>query len=143
MLYLNKKCREEIVNHSKEGFPREVCGILAGRSSKVVKVYRMVNTDNSSTSFFMDPHQQLKVMKEIRNCGLEMVGIYHSHPHTQAYPSAKDVELAFYPQASYVIISLIDKESPQIKSFKIVNGAIKEEEIVDEDEEGEVSLKEI
>lgn len=130
MLYLNKKCIGEIITHSKEEFPKEACGILAGKSDRVLKVYRMVNTDKSSTSFFMDPQEQLKVMKEIRNSGLDMVGIYHSHPHTQAYPSAKDVELAFYPRASYVIISLADKEAPQIKSFKIVDGAIKEEEVV-------------
>lgn len=109
--------------------PNEACGILAGKCGKVVKIYQMINTDKSLKKFFMDPEQQLKIMKEMRNLELEMVGIYHSHVGTEAYPSAYDVELAFYPDASYVIISIKDINNPKVRSFKITEGKITEEEV--------------
>ena len=68
-------------------------------------------------------------MKEIRAENLGMVGIYHSHPHSDAYPSAHDVKLAFYPEASYIIISLKDRDGSRIRSFKIIDGEITEEEL--------------
>ncbi len=129
MLYLNKSQKEKLVEHTEKEAPNEACGILAGKDYKVEKVYEMVNTDNSAKTFFMEPKQQLKVMKEIRNLGLEMIGIYHSHLETEAYPSAHDVELAYYPEASYVIVSIKDKDNPGIRSFKIVEGKISEEEV--------------
>jgi len=130
MLYLTKKQAEKLIKHSKRESPDEACGILAGKEGKVEKVYPMTNTDKSAKTFFMDPKEQLKVMKEIRNLGLEMAGIYHSHLETDAYPSAHDVELAFYPEASYVIVSIKDKDKPNIKSFKIdEEGKITEEDM--------------
>ena len=127
VLYLNKNQVDELIKHSKREFPNEACGILAGKEGKVEKIYRMVNADKSAKTFLMDPREQLKVMKEIRSLGLEMVGIYHSHPETAAYPSAHDVALAYYPDASYVIVSLKDKDNPNIRLFKIVEGVITEE----------------
>jgi len=136
MLYLSKKQANELIEHSKKESPNEVCGILAGlparqagKEGKVQKIYRMINTEKSAATFFMDPKQQLKVMKEIRSLGLEMIGIYHSHSQTEAYPSAHDVELAYYPEASYVIVSIKDKDNPSIRSFKIIEGNITEEEV--------------
>lgn len=129
MLILKKELFEQIVAQSKEELPNEACGILAGKDGKAEKVYKMINTDKSPSTFFMDPKEQLKAMKEIRNSGLEMLGIYHSHVASAAYPSGHDVELAFYPEVSYVIISLKDKNNPGICSFKIKEGKITEEQI--------------
>ncbi len=61
-------------------------------------------------------------MKDIRNSGTEFIGIYHSHPHSDAYPSKRDIDLAFYPEVSHVIVSLKDEKAPRIRSFKIVEG---------------------
>ncbi|MBU0478137.1 M67 family metallopeptidase [bacterium] len=126
---INKVYLSEMVQHCQKDYPNEACGILAGKDGKIERIYRMTNADKSSKTFFMGPKEQLKVMKEIRNVGLEMVGIYHSHPETEAYPSAYDVELAFYPEVSYVIVSLKDKNSPNIRSFKIEEGKITEEDL--------------
>ena len=112
-----------------EGLPSESCGILAGKNGRVVRVYPMANNDRSAATFFMDPKEQLKTMKEIRADGMEMVGIHHSHPETRAYPSSHDVKLAFYEEVSYVIISLKEKGNPDIRSFKISGGNITEEEV--------------
>ena len=129
MIIIRKNLKEAIVEQCRREFPNEACGILAGKAQRVEKIYEMTNAEKSSEIFFMDAKEQLKVMKEIRTLGLEMVAIYHSHVASQAYPSSHDVELAFYPEASYVIVSLKDKASPSVRSFKIKDGKIAEEEV--------------
>jgi len=129
MIYIARNLLKQMLEHSKREFPNEACGILAGKQGRVKKVYQMVNTDKSSKTFFMEPKEQLKVMKEIRSLGLEMIGIYHSHVASEAYPSAHDLEMAFYPEVSYVIISIKDQDHPSIRSFRIEEGKISEEEV--------------
>lgn len=131
MIEISSLQKEEIMRHAKESMPHEACGILAGKTGKVEKVYEMTNkSDTPGTCYFMDPKEQLKVMKEIRNSGLEILAIYHSHTGSGAYPSARDIELAYYPEAAYIIISLQNKVSPGIRTFKLVEGKIIEEEII-------------
>ena len=129
MLYLKKELFEKMLKHSLQEFPNEACGILAGKDGKIEKVYKMANIDKSPNTFFMDAKEQFKVMKEIRSLTLEIIGIYHSHVASAAYPSAHDVEMAFYPQASYVIVSLMDKNKPSVRSFRITDNRIDEEEV--------------
>src|SRR3989338_4117826 len=129
MLILRRALFVQMVTQSKKEFPNEACGILAGKDGKVEKVYEMTNTDKSPSTFFMDAKEQLKTIKEMRGLGLEMAGIYHSHVASPAYPSSHDVELAFYPDASYVIVSLKDKNNPSAGSFKIKEGNSAEEEL--------------
>lgn len=129
MIILKKADRDALMEHVIREFPNEACGILAGKSGKAEKVYEMTNTDKTAATFFMDAKEQFKVMKEMRNSSLEMVGIYHSHVASEGYPSSHDVEMAFYPEVSYVIVSLVDKDKPDIRSFKIKEGKIEEEEL--------------
>lgn len=129
MIILKKADRDAIIEHAIREFSDEACGILAGKDERVEKVYEMTNTDKTAATFFMDAKEQFKVMKDMRNSSLEMVGIYHSHVASEAYPSSHDVEMAFYPDASYVIVSLIDKNKPDVRSFKINEGKITEEEL--------------
>ena len=129
MLILKKEHFNSVVKQCTREFPNEACGMLAGKARNVEKVYEMTNAEKSPETFFMDAKEQLKVMKEIRSLSLEMIGIYHSHVASQAYPSSHDLELAFYPEASYVIVSLKDNASPSVRSFKIRDGKITEEEV--------------
>ncbi len=136
MLYLGKEEAGQLVEHSEKQSPNEACGILAGlpagqagKDVKVEKIFQMTNTDESAKTFFMDPKEQLKVMKEIKHLEMKMVGIYHSHLETEAYPSAHDVELAFYPEVSYVIVSIKDRDNPSIRSFRIIEGKISEDKV--------------
>ncbi len=119
----------EMIQHAREGYPEEVCGILAGDESAVTTIYRMTNTEHSPVSYFMDPREQFQVMKDMRQKGLKMLAIYHSHPEAEAYPSQKDVRLAFYDDVAYIIISLLHKE-PVVRAFSIRDGKITELEIV-------------
>lgn len=129
MISLSRELFQQIVKHCVKELPDEACGIMAGKNDTVEKVFEMINADKSPENFIMDPVEQLKVMKELRNIGLEMAGIYHSHVASEAYPSARDIELAFYPEARYCIVTLKDKDSPRMRAFRIKEGKITEEEV--------------
>ena len=129
MIVLKKEFIENIILHSKKEYPNEACGILAGKNGAVEKVYPMANVEKSPELFLMDAAEQLKVLKDMRALGLEMCAIYHSHVASPAYPSSHDVEMAFYPDASYVIVSLKDQDDPSVRSFRIVDKKINEEQI--------------
>jgi proteasome lid subunit RPN8/RPN11 len=128
-LYISRAIFDEMISHCRENFLNEACGILAGKDEDVSKIYKMTNIEKSPVSYFMDSKEQFKVMKDIRENNLAMLAIFHSHPSSPAYPSAKDVSLAFYEDCIYVIVSLIEKE-PVVKGFLIKEGNIKEIEII-------------
>ncbi len=129
VIRISREHLDSLIRHALEGRPEEVCGILAGRDDEVLEVYRMTNTEHSPTSYFMDSREQFKVMKAIREQGLKMVAIYHSHPDTEAYPSARDIGLAFYDDLAYIIISLA-REEPVVRAFSIREGKVEEIRIV-------------
>ncbi len=89
-------------------------------------MYAVTNTEQSSVSYLMDPAEQFRVMKELRNEGKDMVAIYHSHPHSPACPSSRDISLAFYPDSFYLIVGLSDREQPEVRAFVIREGKVKE-----------------
>ncbi len=117
----------DILAHAKEGYPHEVCGLITGKEKLPTRIFRITNTDKSSVSYMMDPAEQFRAFKEIRNEGLELLAIYHSHPTSPSYPSQTDVRLAFYPEAVYVIVSLQKVGSPEVKGFSILDGRISDE----------------
>ncbi len=129
-LLISRELLAKIISHCKEIYPYEACGILAGKDNVVQKVYKMTNIENSSVSYMMEPREQFTVMKEMREQGLEMSAIYHSHPQSDVHPSPKDINLAFYPDSLYVIVSLINEEQPAIKAFEIKNGTVRETRIL-------------
>lgn len=119
---------QEMVNHALREAPLECCGILAGKGRTVRRVYEMRNADESKTTYLMAPEDQLEVFREIEKERLDMVAIYHSHPHTIPFPSQRDVRLAFYPDIAYVIISLKEGRT-SVKGFRIGKEAISIEPI--------------
>lgn len=130
MLHIEDKYANEMVAHAREDDPNECCGILAGKDEKVLKLYRMVNIEASPYRYRMDAKELLNVYREIDDGGWDIVAIYHSHTHSEAYPSATDVRLATWPEARYLLVSLLDKENPPIRAFHIEDGAITEEDVV-------------
>ncbi|MBI3990541.1 MAG: M67 family metallopeptidase [Candidatus Omnitrophica bacterium] len=115
-----------MIAHAKNEYPNEACGILAGKTGNVEKAYKMANADKSPESYLMDPKEQFSVMKDMRKNDWELLGIYHSHVASPARPSATDIEMAFYPDAAYLIISLSDMDKPVIRSFSIKEGKFEE-----------------
>lgn len=124
-IVIPKKLFDEMILHCNEACPAEACGILAGAGSVVQRMYPMSNIEKSSVSYLMDSKEQFRVMKDMRKDRLNMLAIFHSHPGSSAYPSAKDVSLAFYDHASYVIVSFAQSE-PVVKGFSIKNGNVDE-----------------
>jgi len=120
---------DEMLAHCKEGYPNEACGILAGNGSEVSRLYKLTNIERSPVSYLMDSGEQFRVMREMREKGLSMLAIFHSHPSSAPYPSQKDINLAFYDDAVYLIISLVGEE-PDIKGFSIKGGTVKEIEVI-------------
>jgi len=126
---LSRAVHDAMVAHALEDRPYEVCGLLAGQDGVVTHSYRTTNTERSPVRYEIDPRDLLRVFREIDDADLDHLGIYHSHTHTRAYPSATDIRLATYPDALYFIVSLMDERSPYIKAFRILDGEVTEEPV--------------
>ena len=129
MLKIPKAIFQGIVEHAKRESPLECCGILSGKQKTVQKVFELKNMEESPIQYSMSPQDQMKVFEEIDRESMEMIAIYHSHPHTIPFPSETDVKLAFYPDISSIIISLKEEKKPVVKAFQIKKEAIYLEEI--------------
>lgn len=125
-LVLPQTLRDRVVAHALAETPREACGILGGRNGVVEAVFEIVNADSSNTTYMMEPREQFRVIKQLRHLGMDMTGIYHSHPATEAFPSPTDRKLAFYPEAFYVIVSLADGDNPVMRVFRMTDGQVSE-----------------
>ena len=129
MLRVIRSCYQQMIENAKAGFPNEACGILSGAVDIATTFHAMANTEQSPVSYLMDPKEQFQAMKKIRLDREKMLAVYHSHVASQAYPSAKDVSFAFYPEAHYVIVSLTDRNRPLARAFRIEEGKVREEPI--------------
>ena len=127
---LPKHYADVMVRHALEEDPNECCGILAGRDGQVAHHYRITNSEHSPYRYSMDSRELFNAYREIEDRGWEMQVIYHSHTHSPAYPSNTDVRLATWPEASYLLISLMDKAKPDLRVFHIVDGQITEEPLI-------------
>jgi len=121
---------KEIVGQGLREFPNECCGVIASEADVPVKVIPMTNADASPVTYRLDGMEQLRVFDELDERGWDLWAIYHSHTHSEAYPSETDIRLAFYPDARYLLVSLTDREAPVLRSFFIVDGEVAEEELV-------------
>jgi len=129
VIELDREFFDEIVRQAREEFPNEACGLIAAGNGRPEKVYAMRNADASPVTYRLDPKEQLKVFNDIEERGWELWGIYHSHTHSQAYPSETDRRQAFYPEARYLSLSLENRDEPQLRGFRIVEGEITEEDV--------------
>jgi [CysO sulfur-carrier protein]-S-L-cysteine hydrolase len=133
MVILNHHQIQNIINYAREAAPLETCGVLGGRingEERVVeKIYLLTNVDHSPEHFSMDAKEQFAAVKDMRQNGWTLIGNFHSHPVSPARPSEEDKRLAFDSSASYLIVSLADA-APVLKSFKIVQGMVSEEQVV-------------
>ncbi|MGN0549697.1 MAG: M67 family metallopeptidase [Acutalibacteraceae bacterium] len=125
---------KKILNYAAETLPEEACGLIAGvidgNSDKTVeKIYFLTNTDHSSEHFSLDPKEQLEALKDMRKNNLKPLGNWHSHPESPSRPSEEDKRLAYDKTASYLILSLEDKENPVLNSFHIEDGNSEKEQL--------------
>lgn len=134
MISLKKSDYEEMLSNALENLPDEACGLLGGRidddgNKTVEKVYLLTNIDHSNEHFSLDPKEQLAAVKDMRANGIVPLGNWHSHPESPSRPSEEDKRLAYDKTASYMILSLMNKEAPVLKSFKIDRTNAEQEEL--------------
>jgi proteasome lid subunit RPN8/RPN11 len=120
---------EDLLAHAREDEPNECCGMVGGRDGAAATIYRAANAEASPLRYSIAPDEQFRLMREIEEAGEELVAIYHSHTRSAAYPSQTDVNLAGWPDAVYVIVSLEDPEDPDVRGFWIRDGEISDAEV--------------
>lgn len=134
MIRLLKTDYEKIVAHAEKDLPNEACGLIGGTingdSKEIKKVYLLTNIDHSNEHFSLDPKEQLAAIKDMRQNGLVPLGNWHSHPESPSRPSDEDKRLAYDSKASYMILSLMDRQNPVLNSFKITGDTAEKEELV-------------
>ena len=125
---ISPSCYDDVLAHCHSRYPKEACGILAG-TDRVEQVYPMRNVEDSPIGYSMDPKEQLTIEKEMRQHRQRILGIYHSHTASDAYPSSVDVSLAISPDISYVLVSLKNQQHPIVKSYRINGTTVTEEDV--------------
>jgi proteasome lid subunit RPN8/RPN11 len=132
VLRITPELHVQIQAHALRGLPLEACGLLVGDPTDpdgaVVRFVACRNAAESATVYTVHPVDHLKADRAAEDEGLQIVGVVHSHTHTDAYPSPTDVASAPDPSWHYVIVSLRDDE-PMVRSYRIVDGTIAEERI--------------
>ncbi len=117
-----------IVAHCYDGLPSEACGVLAGPvegagepTGDVTEIYACTNADASARTYTVDSRDLLRAMRDAESRGEELIGVWHSHTHTDAYPSETDVRQAMEPNWVYVLVSLKQAE-PIVRAYRIRDG---------------------
>ncbi len=132
MLTLPKAFIDEMIAHARQDAPNECCGIIAGQDGHAVKLFRALNSEASPYRYNVDPKDLFRIHRECDENGWEFLAIYHSHTASEAYPSSTDVRLAFWPETSYVLVSLMKPDKPIVRAFRIVDGQVSEEELAED-----------
>jgi proteasome lid subunit RPN8/RPN11 len=127
-MVLSPEIYGQIVAHAREEAPNECCGMIATVDGRAVEVFRATNTAASPLRYEVEPRDQLRIETTIEDSGWELGAIYHSHTRSAPYPSQTDINLAFHPQAVYLILGLASEE-PEIRGYRIVDGKVEEVEV--------------
>jgi proteasome lid subunit RPN8/RPN11 len=118
---------DEMIEHARADAPNECCGLIGGDEGQALAVHRASNAEASPFRYSIAPREQLELMNRIEDDGQEMVGIYHSHTRTPAYPSQTDINLASgWPDAVYFIVSLENPEKPEVKAFRMSRSQVED-----------------
>jgi proteasome lid subunit RPN8/RPN11 len=136
MLTISADLRAKILAHAFADHPDEACGVIAGPTGtdRPDRFIPMLNAERSPTFYRFDSLEQLRVWREMDDRDEEPVVIYHSHTATEAFPSRTDISYASEPEAHYVLVSTRDSGEAEFRSFRIVDGAVTEEEVAVEPE---------
>jgi proteasome lid subunit RPN8/RPN11 len=132
MLRLTESQYREVLAHCLDGLDDEACGLLAGPVTAgepigvVTRVYPCRNSDASARTYTVDSRDLIKAMRDAESRGEELVGVFHSHTHTEAYPSETDVTQAPEPGWVYVIVSLKPETEPSLRAYRIRDGDVAE-----------------
>ena len=125
VIQLGAAVRVEIMAHAREEAPRECCGLLVGRGSLVDECVRSPNVDPNPNRYEIDARIHVATNRRLRGSARAVVGAYHSHPHSPAWPSASDLAEAYYAEFIWVIVSLASG-AETLKAFRLAGTRIVE-----------------
>jgi [CysO sulfur-carrier protein]-S-L-cysteine hydrolase len=125
---ISRPIHDELLAHAREDAPNECCGLIGGNDGVAKTVYRARNAEASPLRYNLDPQDQFRIMTAMDEKGEELSGIYHSHTASPAYPSQTDINLAAYPDALYLIVSLAEGEK-DLRGYRITDGQVDEVEL--------------
>jgi [CysO sulfur-carrier protein]-S-L-cysteine hydrolase len=128
-LNLDPGLLEEILRHATASYPKEACGLLAGRNNIANRFIPMENTRASSTEYEMDPQALVQELRRIRESGETLIAIYHSHPSGPLRPSKQDVARSYYPDSACLIVSFEDPKRPKTAAFRIIGSEVLDIEV--------------
>jgi proteasome lid subunit RPN8/RPN11 len=130
MLSLPRPVHDQMVAHCLTGLPDEACGLLGGElaTGQAVTCYPTRNLAASAKLYTVDPREHLRADRDAEAAGYSIIGVFHSHTHTEAYPSPTDVAQAPDPEWHYILVSLRDS-LPVVRSYRIIDGSISEEPV--------------
>ena len=126
MITIVQPVLDDIQAHAGAETPRECCGILVGTGDRIVSHVRATNLEGGTTRFLLDPQDHIRALREARARGLDVVGFYHSHPRTRAYPSATDVAECGYADVLHLIVGTDEQGAPEARLFTIDGQTIAE-----------------
>jgi proteasome lid subunit RPN8/RPN11 len=131
VLSIDRATYDQIVAHARRDHPDEACGVVAGPagSDRPERFVPMLNAARSPTFYEFDSGDLLRLYREMEDRDEEPVVIYHSHTATEAYPSRIDISLAQEPEAHYVLVSTREPDHTDVRSYRIVDGEVAEEEV--------------
>ena len=117
----------QILAHAQNDDETEICGFISAKQGKIRAVYPVQNiSDSPACAYKMDEKQQIDAMRNMREAGEELFGIYHSHPSTDAVPSITDIREAAYPEAVYFIVSLNTVGVLEMRAFSLKDDIVTE-----------------
>jgi [CysO sulfur-carrier protein]-S-L-cysteine hydrolase len=119
----------QLIEEARRARHKECCGLLVGRDGVISALYPARNALESATAYEIAPQELFRLMKRIREGGLQLLGIYHSHPAGDNRPSPRDIEQAYYPDAAYFILSPAPDATHPVRAFSICAGKVAELEI--------------
>lgn len=120
---ISREIYEEMVSHAQADAPNECCGMIASRDGDAVTLYRAENAAASPLRYEIDGAEQYRIQMAIDDQGLDLGAIYHSHTRSAPYPSQTDINLAFYPEALYLIVGLAG-DGPEVRAYEIRDGQV-------------------
>lgn len=131
MLRIRADLVDDIVAHARRDHPDEACGVVAGPggSDRPERFVPMLNAARSPTFYEFDSMDLLRLYRDLDSRDEVPVVVYHSHTATEAYPSRTDISYAAEPEAHYVLVSTMEPDSHQLRSFRIVDGVVTEEQV--------------
>ena len=126
---ISRELYDQMIAHARAEAPNECCGMVAAKGDQAVRVFPAENAASSPLRYEIDGAEQYRIQMAIDDADLDLGAIYHSHTRTEPYPSQTDINLAFYPDAVYVIVGLAG-DQPDVRAYEIREGRVQETELV-------------